>query len=312
MADCFADRLIDAITVRKSPAVVGLDPVYDRLPRSLQGLASGQELSTNATAEAFLEFGRRVIRIVSPLVPAVKINIAYFECLGVPGLQAYFDLVKEASEQDLIVIGDVKRGDVGHTAEMYAQGHLAAGVRDPSDRAFPDAVTLNGYFGLDGVKPFIEAARIQGRGVFVLVRTSNDSAATIQDITTEDGRKMHEVVASLVARWATDSNTSGRHGYTSVGAVVATRDSEDAVRLRAAMPYSLFLVPGYGAQGGCAEDFRPYFKADGTGAIVAAGRSIIFAHEKPQYQAKFGEDWEKCVEQACRDFVADLAPLISA
>ncbi len=302
MAACFADRLLEAVRDKAAPAVVALDPVLDRLPVSLSG---GTPISR------VLAFGRGVLEVVAPLVPVVKINIAYFEVFGAPGVEAYHELVADASRRGLIVIGDVKRGDVGHTAELYAQAHLGGGSDIGPEAAPPDAVTVSGYFGRDGVAPFIEVARRTGRGVFVLVRTSNPSAAEIQDLEARDGKKFHEHVAASVARWAADSGTIGECGYSAVGAVAATRASVDAARLRDAMPQSVFLVPGYGAQGGRAEDYRPYFKPDGTGAIVAAGRSVIFAHERLQYRERFGGDWRACVADACKDFVADLRRIVT-
>jgi orotidine-5'-phosphate decarboxylase len=288
--------------------VVAIDPVYSRLPPEI---AEHRELNDEADAEAaldaILEFCRRVIRIVAPFVPAVKINSAYFERYYAEGIEGYYELVQEAGERGLLVIGDVKRGDVGHTAEMYALAHLAnPDFVNLEDQIAPDAVTVNAYFGLDGVKPFIDVARDAGKGVFVLVRTSNESAPLIQDIPTQDGRKMHEVIADQVAQWAEESQTLGEKGYSAVGAVVATRDPQDAARLRAAMPRSIFLVPGYGAQGGSAEHFAPYFAPGGKGAIVVAGRSVIYAYDQPRYQEEFSSQWEKCIEQACKDFVADL------
>jgi len=305
VSQCFADRLTDAVIAKRVPAVVNIDPVADRLPAEFAASgSSGRPTNPAAMHQCLRDFGREVIDIVAPIVPVVKINIAYFEPYHAAGIEAYDELVGHALRQGLIVIGDVKRGDVGHTAERYARAQLSE-QESPTPKG-PDAVTVSGYFGWDGVRPFIEVARDEGKGVFVLVRTSNDSAASVQDILTQDGGKVHEVIAALVTRWAEDSGTLGRSGYTSVGAVVATRSAEDAARLRANMPRSIFLVPGYGAQGGKAEDFKPYFKEDGTGAIVAAGRSIIYAHDRAQYREQFGSDWRRCVEQACRDFVADL------
>jgi orotidine-5'-phosphate decarboxylase len=305
----FADRLTDAIAAKRTPAVVALDPVLARLPEEIRAVAGTAQASNfDAAAEALWEYGWRVIRAVAPLVPAIKINSAYFEAYRARGVEVYYNLVAEAAQQGLLVIGDVKRGDVGHSAEMYALAQMAeADLAEADDRVSPDAITINGYFGLDGVQPFIEVAKRQNKGVFVLVRTSNPSAGMIQDVATSDGRKVHEIVASEVARWGEDPEVTGQHGYSSVGAVTATRDAKDAERLRAAMPHSFLLVPGYGAQGGKAEDFAPYFKADGTGAIVAAGRSVIFAHDQPQYRDRFGSKWEACVTQACMDFVADLS-----
>lgn len=301
----FADRLIDAVRQKKTPAVVALDPVYTRLPAEVKGRSGGR--GPHAELVAIVAFCSEVIRVVAPLVPAIKVNSAYFERYLAKGVEAYIGVIREAAARGVLVIGDVKRGDVGHSAEQYAAAHLldSQGEKGGS-RSAPDAVTINGYFGLDGVRPFVEVATGTGRGVFVLVRTSNTSAATVQDIVTLDGRKMHEVVASLVRGWASDPRTVGRFGYSSVGAVVAATDRADAVALREAMPSSIFLVPGYGTQGRTADDVQPYFKPDGTGAIVAAGRSIIYAFEGgPDREATSGE-WLPRIEQACKDFISDL------
>ncbi len=307
MTDCFADRVTQAVAAKRSPCVVNIDPVSERLPAPFRSASSADAL------DGIGAFCSRVLHVVAPIVPIVKINIAYFEPYRAPGIEAYDVLVDEAARLGLLVIGDVKRGDVGHTATMYAQAlmtpHHPAGQ---ADLAAVDAVTINGYFGADGVRPFIETARETGKGVFVLVRTSNPSATEIQDIATRDGRKMHEIVAALVAQWAQDESMMGACGYSAIGAVVATRSRDDAARLRAAMPRSIFLVPGYGAQGGAAEDFAPYFHVGGAGALVAAGRSVIFAHERAAYRERFGEDWEGCVEQACLDFAADISRVSSA
>ncbi|MFQ5412741.1 MAG: orotidine-5'-phosphate decarboxylase [Phycisphaerae bacterium] len=311
MARCFADRLVEAVRDRRTPGIINMDPVLERLPAELRDAATaegGEKIDRDAAVEAIQDFCRRVIRVVAPLVPAVKLNIAYFERYHAPGIRAYRELIQEASQQGLIVIGDVKRGDVGHTAELYARAQLGRTAwANSEDTVGPDAVTISGAFGWDGVRPFVEIARDEEKGLFVLVRTSNVSAAEVQDVEMADGRKAHDVLASLVDEWAATSGTVGDCGYSSVGAVVATRDRADAVRLRAVMPKSIFLVPGYGAQGGTAEDFAPYLDSDGLGALVAAGRSVIYAYQQASYQSRFGEDWEGSVEQACRDFVADLA-----
>ena len=310
----FADRLMDAVAAKRTPAVVALDPVLARLPgeiKTLTGAVPGNSL--DAAADGLWEFGWRLIRAVAPLVPAIKINSAYFEVYRAKGVEIYYNLIAEAAQQGLLVIGDVKRGDVGHSAEMYAQAQLAeADLAEVEDRVSPDAVTVNGYFGVDGVQPFIDVAKRQNKGVLVLVRTSNPSASSIQDVSASDGRKLHEVVASEVARWAADPGLIGERGYSSVGAVTATRNAADAKKLREAMPQSILLIPGYGAQGGTADDFKPYFKADGTGAIVAAGRSVIFAHDVAQYRDRFAADWEACVRQACADFISDLSRAVPA
>lgn len=298
MPSAFADRLANAILQKKSPTVIALDPVYSQLPDSIREKA-------NSEINAISTYSSAVLRIIAAHVPVVKINSAYFERYQAAGVEAYERLVREAGAQGLIVIGDIKRGDVGHTAEMYAAAHL-------DGEAAPDAVTLSGYFGIDGIQPFIDLARTHGRGIFVLVRTSNPSAAAIQDSVLQDGRKVHELMAVEVARWASESGTIGRSGYSGVGAVVATRNANDAAKLRLLLPQSWLLAPGYGAQGGRAADFAPYVKADGSGALIAAGRSVIFAYQRASESKKSGADWQASVDQACRDFNADVRTLMPA
>ena len=309
LADNFADRLLKAIRTRRTPACVGIDPVYGRLPAEIaEQRDMNDEMDAEAALDAVLEFCRRVIRIVAPLVPAVKINSAFFERYYWEGIEGYYELVQEAAERDLIVIGDCKRADIGSSAEMYARAHLA----DPDfsnldDFVGPDAVTVNPYFGLDGVKPFIDIAKEDGKGLFVLVRTSNPSGAAIQDIPGADGFCLCESVARQVTEWAGGEGMIGTAGYGCVGAVVAARDREMAMKLRAMLPHSIFLVPGYGTQGATAEDVAACFKSDGTGAIVNASRSILYAYEDMKYVERFSSEWEECIRQACKDFVADLA-----
>ncbi len=302
----FADQLLDAIDRYRAPCVVALDPVFKNLPDELTR-PHGPDPDFAAQLQCIEAFADRVIECIAGAVPAVKINSAYFEAYGAGGTACYHKLLHRAKAAGLVTIGDVKRGDVGHTAEMYARAHLSdAALADAQTQAMPDAVTISGYFGSDGASPFIDIAKQEGRGIFVLVRTSNKSAAAIQDVVTGDGRKVHEIVAGEVARWASESDTTGRHGYSSVGAVVATRNAADAARLRQAMPQSIFLVPGYGAQGGRAEDFLPYFDASGKGAIIAAGRSVIFAYADAAMRAGCSGDWQACVRKSCQDFVADI------
>ncbi|MBN1491731.1 MAG: orotidine-5'-phosphate decarboxylase [Phycisphaerae bacterium] len=312
MPDNFADRLLKAIRSKRAPACVGIDPIYSRLPAEIsEHRDMNDENDAEVALDAVLEFSRRVIRIVAPYVPAVKINIAFFERYYWEGIEGYYELVQEAADRDLIVIGDCKRADIGSTSEMYARAHLA----DPDfgnldDLVAPDAVTVNPYFGLDGVRPFIDVARDEGKGVFALVRTTNESAARIQDLPGADGMSFCESVAREVAAWAQDDGLVGTAGYSCVGAVVGAQDRDNALKLRAMMPNSIFLVPGYGAQGGTAEDVAACFKSDGTGAIVNASRSILYAYEDVRYLELYASEWEKCIEQACKDFVADLAKVI--
>ncbi len=317
MPDGFADRLLAAIERRRAPAVVALDPVWESMPEPLtRGVASGDG---PALLAGMREFSRRVIELIAPIVPAVKINSAYFERYHSAGVALFDELIEYAGQCGLMTIADCKRGDVGHTAEMYARACLGEwDTQTGSPRASPiastlpghaDSVTVNGYFGLDGIKPFMDAARAYGRGVFVLVRTSNPSAVAIQDIVLADGHKVHDVVAEQVDAWSRSTGLMGESGFSAIGAVVATRDKADAARLRARMPASIFLVPGYGAQGGQAADFAPYFDASGRGAIIAAGRSVIFAYREGRHQPARADDWPASIEAACREFAADVATL---
>ncbi len=290
MADHFADRLLDAIAAKGSPVCVGLDPRLDRLPA---------ELAEREPGEAIGAFCWSVLEAVAPVVPAVKLQSAYFEAFGADGVEAYFSAVRAVRELGLIVIGDVKRNDIGSTAEAYAVGHL----RQPDT---PDAITVNGYLGGDGIAPFIDAATETGKGLFVLVRTSNPSAATLQGIADADGTKLFEHAADMVAGLG-DESTVGTSGYSNVGAVVGATWPAEAKELRERMPRQLILVPGYGAQGATAADCAASFKADGTGAIVNASRSVIYAFSMDQYA---GRPWQEAVAAAAKAFADDIAQAV--
>lgn len=312
MPENFADRLIAAVRLKRSPTCVGIDPVYNRLPAEIaEHKDLNDEMDSEAALDAVLEFSRRVIKIVSPYVPAVKINTAFFERYYWEGIEGYYELLQEAAQHNLIVIGDCKRGDIGSTSEMYARSALS----DPDfanldDMVGPDAITVNGYAGLDGVQPFVDVAREEQKGVFVWVRASNPSAAVIQDAKLESGLTVAEHLAKQVATWADGDQLVGRNGYSAVGAVVAVSDKDGAARLREAMPKSIFLVPGYGAQGTTAADLAPVFKPDGSGALITASRSVIYAYEEMKYIERFTSEWEKCIEQACKDFVAEVNAVV--
>jgi orotidine-5'-phosphate decarboxylase len=306
--DNFADRLMAAIKAKNAPVCVGIDPVYTKLPAEITDRKDlNDETDSEAALDAVLEYCRRVIKIVSPLVPAVKINSAFFERYYWEGVEAYYELIQEASDADLFVIGDCKRGDIGSTAEMYARSALAdPDFGDLDNLVGPDAVTVSPYFGLDGLQPFIDVARDEQKGLFVLVRTSNEAASVIQSAKLDSGLTVAEHIAQLVAEWAKGEGLVGQSGYSSVGAVVAARDKDQAVRLRGMMPQSIFLVPGYGAQGATAADIAPYFKSDGTGALITASRSILYAFEDMKYIERFPSEWDKCIEQATRDFIKEV------
>jgi orotidine-5'-phosphate decarboxylase len=301
VTDHFADRLVLAVREKGAPACVGIDPVYERLPVSMRQARA----DASAAAAALHEFGRRIVDVVAEHVPVVKINVAYFERYRGAGVDAYFALVEHAAARGIIVIGDAKRGDVGHTAELYAHAGLAD---HPDAGRGPDAITVASYFGIDGVKPFLDVCRAQRKGVFVLVRTSNPSAADVQGIVDAGGAVVSERVASLVAGWAAADGLAGHCGYSAVGAVVSPRDVAETSRLRALMPRSVFLVPGYGAQGVPADALTACFNDDGLGAIVNASRSVIYAYER----AERAVPWESSVERACQALIADVRQAVEA
>ena len=309
MASHFADRLCDAVKTKKTALIVGLDPVYNRLPSAIRNHRQmNDEFDAAAAVDAIFDFCTQAMRIVAPMVPAVKINIAFFEKYLWEGLETYYSLISEADELGLEIIGDVKRGDIGHTAAAYAAAHLEnpelAGLED---NLAPDAITVNGYTGTDGIEPFADMADKQGKGIFVLVRTSNPSAAEIQDFTDADGQAMYEKLAEVVAQIANKDERIGTHGYSNVGMVVGGTAPRVTTALRQKYDKVWFLVPGYGSQGAEAADCVRFCKPDGTGALINASRSIIYAYEKPKYKEQFGDDWKRCIEQAVIDAKVDLA-----
>jgi orotidine-5'-phosphate decarboxylase len=309
MTSHFADRLCNAVKNRKTSLIVGLDPVYSRLPSAIKSHREmNDEFDVAAAVDAIFDFSMQVMRIVSPMVPAVKINIAFFEKYLWEGLETYYSLISEADGLGLEVIGDVKRGDIGHTAELYAAAHLEnpelAGLEDT---LAPDAITINGFAGLEGIEPFAKVADQQGKGVFVWVRSSNPSAAAIQDFADAEGQKMFEKLAEVVGQIANKDSRIGSSGYSNIGMVVGGTSPEVTTNLRRKYDKVWFLVPGYGSQGATAQDCVRFCKPDGTGALINASRSIIYAYEIPRYKEQFGDDWRRCIEQAVVDAKMDLA-----
>ena len=309
MASHFTDRLCEAVRTKKTSLIVGLDPVYSRLPTAIRDHRQmNDEFDAAAAVDAIFDFCTQTMRIVAPMVPAVKINIAFFEKYLWEGLETYYNLITEADDLGLEIIGDVKRGDIGHTAELYASAHLEnpelAGLEDT---LAPDAITINGYTGTDGITPFADMAKKQGKGVFVLVRTSNPSAAAIQDFADADGQRMYEKLAEVVAGIADEKGRIGTNGYSNIGMVVGGTSPELTTALRAKYDKMWFLVPGYGSQGASAADCVRFCKPDGTGALINASRSIIYAYERPEYKSQFGDDWKRCIEQAVIDAKVELA-----
>jgi orotidine-5'-phosphate decarboxylase len=302
MSQCFADRLTAAIHAKRTAAVVGIDPVLERLPSELQPRRN----DLKSAASALETFCRDVIDTVTPHVPAVKINSAFFEALYETGVAVYYRMVSHAHQRGLLVIGDVKRGDIGSTAKLYARGHLGKPELSDVDPArIPDAVTLAGYLGENAVRPFVAIAGEQGKGVFVLVRPSDPGADRIHEF----GKpvKLYQHLAGLLREWGDTPELRGQCGLSSVGAVVAPKDAASTSALRASLPNTPFLVPGFGAQGGTPETCRPCFRPDGSGAIVNASRSVIYAYERESGSEP--GDWRACVAEACERFARDVARL---
>jgi len=272
------DKLIQKIKDTGAPIVVGLDPVLGHIPESVQKKAfdsHGQTLE--GAAAAIREFNKEIVDHIYDLVPAIKPQIAMYEQYGLPGLAAFKWTVDYCHEKGLIVIGDVKRGDIGSTSASYALAHLGqVKVGDASFTPFgEDFATVNPYLGSDGVKPFTDVCKEEGKGIFVLVKTSNPSSGELQDLTLENGKKIYEVMGELVDKWG--SECMGTMGYSNVGAVVGATYPEMGKVLRDVMPSAFILVPGYGAQGGKGADLVHFFDKDGLGAIVNSSRGIIAA-----------------------------------
>lgn len=309
MSNHFADRLCKAVKSKRTPLVVGLDPIYSRLPAAIKNHRSmNDEFDAAAAIDAILDFCTQTLRIIAPITPAVKINIAFFEKYLSEGIESYYSLISEADDLGLEIIGDVKRGDIGHTAELYAEAHLQnpelAGLEDILT---PDAITINGFAGAEGIEPFADMADKQGKGVFVWVRGSNPGAAVIQDFADAKGQRMYEKIAEVVNEIAIKPERIGDSGYSNVGMIVGGTSPEVTTALRQKYDKVWFLVPGFGSQGASAADCIRFCKSDGTGALIAASRSIIYAHEKPQYKEQFGDDWKRCIEQAAIDAKVELS-----
>lgn len=299
------EKLIEKIKETQAPVVVGLDPMLDYIPGFLLKEAFARHGETlEGAAQAVWEFNKGIIDAVWDLIPAVKPQIAMYEQFGIPGLKAYKQTVDYCHEKGLIVIGDIKRGDIGSTSAAYAAGHLGrvqVGSRSyaPFDEDF---ATVNPYLGSDGVKPFVEVCKEYKKGLFILVKTSNPSSGEFQDRLI-DGKPLYEWVGEKVNQWGLEH--MGRD-YSYIGAVIGATYPEMGKTLRKLMPRTFFLVPGYGAQGASAADLADFFGDDGLGAIVNSSRGIIAAYKKEPY-ASFGEEgYAQASRKAVEDMAADL------
>ena len=303
------NKLIRNIKKTGAPIVVGLDPMLSYIPEGIKKAAFDEYGPTlKGAAEAVWAFNKAIVDAVWDLIPAVKPQIAMYEQFGIPGLEVFERTVSYCQSKGLVVIGDVKRGDIGSTSAAYAAAHLGS-VEVGSERisAFhEDFATVNPYLGTDGIKPFLDVCREEKKGVFILVKTSNPSSGEFQDRLV-DGRPLYELVGEKVNEWAGSCMANENDDYSLVGAVVGATYPEMGKILRDIMPKSYILVPGYGAQGGTGKDLAPFFNDDGLGAIVNSSRGIIAAWKQEQY-ARFGEEhFADASREAVKAMAADIA-----
>ncbi len=306
------NKLINKIQKTKAPIVVGLDPMLSYVPEHIQKKAFAEYGETlEGAAEAIWQFNKEIVDKTYDLIPAVKPQIAMYEQFGIEGLKAYKKTVDYCKSKDLVVIGDIKRGDIGSTSAAYAVGHLGkVQVGSKTYAGFDeDFATVNPYLGSDGVKPFIDVCKQENKGLFILVKTSNPSSGEFQDQKI-DGKPLYELVGEKVAQWGEEH--MGESGYSYVGAVVGATYPEQGEILRKVMPKSFILVPGYGAQGGKGKDLVHFFNEDGLGAIVNSSRGIIAAYKQEAY-AKFGaENFGDASRAAVEAMIADIQDALTA
>ena len=311
----FGDRLTAAIVAKKTPLVVGLDPRFNQLPENLT--SSSGASSAEKQAKMTAQFCCELIDVVADLVPAVKPQAAFFEKLGWHGMVVLSRVVDYAAQRGLLVIMDAKRGDIGSTAQAYASAYLGA---KPQSAWGCDCLTVNPYMGNDTLEPFVEVANQTGSGIFVLVKTSNPGSGTIQEQvigaasetsevdTGSNDQRIYRIVAQEVQRLSAES--AGQSGYGNVGAVVGATYPEQLAELRESMPNTIFLIPGFGAQGGSAADVAGGLDDEGLGGVINSSRGIIFAYQKPEFAS--APNWQAAVEQATHDAIERIADGTSA
>ena len=305
------NKLIEKIKKTNAPIVVGLDPMLNYVPEHIQKRAFSEFGETlEGAAEAIWQFNKAIVDATYDLIPAVKPQVAMYEQFGLEGMKAFKKTVDYCHEKGLVVIGDVKRGDIGSTSEAYAVGHLGK-VQVGSKRFYgfdEDFATVNPYLGSDGIKPFIKVCKEENKGLFILVKTSNPSSGEFQDRLI-DGRPLYEWVGEQVDAWGKEHMGDS---YSYIGAVVGATYPEQGKILRKVMPKTFILVPGYGAQGGRGKDLVHFFNEDGLGAIINSSRGIIAAYKQEAY-AKFGaENFADASRQAVKDMIADIDGALQA
>lgn len=297
------DKLIEKIVDLQNPTCVGLDTSFGYLPDEMKKGVTTFE----SAAEAIAEFNMNIIDKVCDIVPSVKVQIAYYEAYGHAGLQAFEYTVNYAKGRGLVVIADCKRNDIGSTAGCYSTAYLGkTDLNGKQLRAFAaDMLTVNGYLGYDGIKPFVDDIKKYDKSIFVLVKTSNPSSGELQNLKLENGKYIYEQMGELVSEWGKDS--VGKYGYSEVGAVVGATHPEEAKRLRAQLPNTFFLIPGYGAQGGSAQMLKVCFDKNGLGGVVNSSRGIICAYKDARYR---GMNYAEAARAACIDMQQDLSGVI--
>ena len=280
------DRLIEKIKQMNNPTVMGLDPRYEMIPKCVTEKYS---LDLEGVSKAIIEYNKALIDATYDIIPAIKPQIAFYEMFGIEGMNAFKETCKYAKEKGMIVIADIKRGDIGSTAQGYSNAFLGkTKIGEKEESIFDvDFVTINPYMGTDCVKPFIDDCKKYDKGIFILVKTSNPSSGELQDLKLENGEEIYTYVAQLVEKWGEDLR--GEFGYSSISAVVGATYPEQLKKLRKNAPHTYFLIPGYGAQGGKPSDIALGFDNNGLGGIVNASRSLMCAYKSDKWKEKFNE-----------------------
>lgn len=314
MVRIMINKLISKIKAVNAPIVVGLDPMMKFVPEQIQKKAFAEYGETlEGAGEAIWQYNKTLVDHIYDIIPAVKPQIAMYEQFGIPGLIAFKKTVDYCKEKDLVVIGDIKRSDIGTSSEAYAVGHLGK-VKVGSQAYYgfdEDFATVNPYFGSDGVKPFIKICQEEKKGLFLLVKTSNPSSGEFQDrpVADADNRPLYEIVGEQVARWGQEHMGDT---YSYVGAVVGATYPEEGKILRRIMPKTYILVPGYGAQGGKGKDLVHFFNEDGLGAIINSSRGIIAAYQQEKYASFGAEHFGEAARAAVEDMREDIAQALSS
>ena len=281
------DRLINKIREKDNPSVIGLDPRYEFIPKHIK---NKYDNSLKGVSNAIIEFNKKLMDATYDIIPAIKPQIAFYEMYGAEGMRAFEETCNYAKEKGMVIITDIKRGDIGNTAKVYSSTYLGrTHIGDREEAIYDvDFVTLNPYMGIDSIRPFIEDSEKYEKGAFILVKTSNPSSGELQDLKLESGEEVYTNIIKLVEKWGKD--LVGENGYSSISAVVGATYPKQLQDLRKIAPHTFFLIPGYGAQGGKAEDIALAFDKNGIGGIVNSSRGLMCAYQSDRWKDKFSEE----------------------